>query len=71
MNGPLCRLLLTFVTSAAALGIGTSTAPADDAKQAMLERVFGEAARLDPATVEKVKALPPGKRLPLDRDGEP
>jgi hypothetical protein len=69
-SGFLARLLLTFVTGAALLGIAPSAMPADDAQQAMLERVFGEAATLDPATVEKVKALPPGKRLLLDRDGD-
>jgi len=41
-----------------------------DAKQAMFERVFGDAAKLDPAMVAKVKALPPGKRLFVDRDGD-
>jgi len=42
----------------------------EDARQAMFERVFGQAARLDPAIVAKVKSLPPGKRLLVDRDGD-
>ena len=55
---------------AAVLFLGARPAVAEDARQAMFERVFGETARLDPDTVAKVKALPPGKRLLVDRDGD-
>lgn len=41
-----------------------------DAKQAAFRRVFGQAARLPPAIVAKVKALPPGEHLRIDRDGD-
>ncbi|GMU24889.1 MAG: hypothetical protein AMXMBFR13_49600 [Phycisphaerae bacterium] len=43
---------------------------AQDAKQKLLERVFGDAVKLDPATVEKVKALPANEPLTLDRNGD-
>jgi len=43
---------------------------ADEAKQALFERVFGDAVRLDPAIVAKVKAMPAGERLLIDRDGD-
>lgn len=42
----------------------------DDPKQALFERVFGNAVKLDPETVASVKKLPPGERLYLDRDGD-
>jgi hypothetical protein len=58
------------MVSTAALLMWACAAVAQDGKQAMLERVFGEAARLDPKLGAKVKALPPGKRLLLDRDGD-
>jgi len=67
---PVARRLTTLVAAAVVFGLAASAAPADDARQAMFERVFGEAARLDPATVEKVKALAPGERLLVDRDGD-
>ena len=37
-----------------------SMAMAQESKQALFERVFGDAVKLDPATVAKVKALPLG-----------
>ncbi|MFH1264750.1 MAG: hypothetical protein ABIK89_03440, partial [Planctomycetota bacterium] len=64
------RWLFTSTIVAAVLCIGSCAAAAEDARQAMFERVFGQAARLDPDTVAKVKALPPGKRLLVDRDGD-
>jgi hypothetical protein len=39
-------------------------------KQKALEQVFGDAVRLDPAMVEKVKNDTPGKRHYVDRDGD-
>ncbi len=39
-------------------------------KQKLLERVFGDAVKLDPATVAKVKAMKPGERLFIDRNGD-
>ncbi len=46
------------------------TAAAQDAKQRLLERVFGDAVRLDPAMVAKVKAAKPGQRFFVDRNGD-
>ncbi len=40
------------------------------AGQALFQRVFGEAAKLDPALVDEVKALPPGQRLFIDGDDD-
>ena len=48
----------------------TATAQGADARQRLLERAFGEAARLDPAIVARVVALPAGRRLFLDTDGD-
>jgi hypothetical protein len=36
----------------------------------MFERVFGDAVRLDPAMVAKVRAAKPGERLTVDRNGD-
>jgi len=66
----LARSLVTTTIIAAVLSMATRAVPAEDAKQAMFERVFGQAARLDPAMVQKVKALPPGERLLIDRNGD-
>ena len=41
----------------------------EEAKPTTFERVFGLASTLDATIVEKVKALPPGERLAIDRDG--
>jgi len=41
-----------------------------DARQKLFERVFGDAVKLDPATVAKVKAAKPGQRLFIDRNGD-
>ncbi|HAC73856.1 MAG TPA: hypothetical protein DDZ69_04980, partial [Porphyromonadaceae bacterium] len=52
----------------------TTTVHAQDtekmAKQKAFEQVFGDAVRLDPAMVEKVKNDTPGKRHYVDRDGD-
>ena len=67
---PLSGSLVTTTIIAAVFSTATCAVLAEEAKQAMFERVFGQAARLDPATVEKVKALPSGERLLVDRDGD-
>lgn len=41
-----------------------------DTKQKLFERVFGDAVRLDPAMVAKVKAAKPGERIMVDRNGD-
>ncbi|MEP0842314.1 MAG: DUF4861 family protein [Phycisphaerae bacterium] len=43
---------------------------AQDARQQAFERVFGDAVRLDPAIVARVKALKPGEPLRIDADGD-
>lgn len=48
--------------------VGSSAALGQDAKQKLFERVFGEAAKLDPAMVAKVKATKPGERTFVDWD---
>jgi len=42
----------------------------DGTLQALWERVFGDAVKLDPDTVAQVKQLPPGERLYIDNDGD-
>ena len=64
------QIVVPFTTGMMFLLVPAGMAVGDDAKQAAFERVFGEAARLDPGLVAKVKALPPGKRLLIDRDGD-
>jgi len=54
-------LLLTSLTALIVFLTTSSVAPAEDAKQAAFERVFGEAAKLAPEMVQKVKAVPPEK----------
>ncbi len=61
---------LLLIVATLILSICAPAVADDDAKQAMFERVFGDAVKLDPARVAKVKALPPGKRLLVDRDGD-
>ncbi len=60
--------------TAAWLGLGvvwTNAAYGDPARrQELFEQVFGDAVRLDPAMVEKIKALPPGERLFVDTNGD-
>ena len=38
--------------------------------QALFQKVFGDAAKLDPTMVAKVKAAPPGQRFYVDRNGD-
>jgi len=52
------------------IGFAASSLYANDAKQKIFERVFGDAVRLDPAMVDKVKAAKPGERLLVDRNGD-
>ncbi|MBN1492388.1 MAG: DUF4861 family protein [Phycisphaerae bacterium] len=54
------------------LAFGAAAAAGADATkaQALFERVFGDAVRLDPAMVTKVKAAKPGTRVLVDRDGD-
>ncbi len=58
------------IAVAVAAAVGVAPAQAQSAKQKLLERVFGDAVKLDPATVAKVKASKPGERLFIDRDGD-
>ncbi len=58
---PVCLALAILCAGAAS---------AQETKQALFERVFGDLARLDPAIVARVSALPPGERLPRDADGD-
>jgi hypothetical protein len=46
------------------------TVMADSTKQALFERVFGEAVQIDPDRIEQVKAKKPGEYLLIDRDGD-
>lgn len=48
---------------------GVSAASADN-RQALFEKVFGDAVRLDPAMVAKVKAGKVGERFLVDREGD-
>lgn len=50
-----------------AAGVANAENAEPPSKQALFERVFGDYARLDPATVAKVKALPAGTRYYVDR----
>jgi hypothetical protein len=51
-------------------GITASLLYANDDKQKIFERVFGEAVRLDSAMVAKVKAAKPGERILVDGNGD-
>ncbi len=48
--------------------MSASLLQAQDAKQRLFERVFGNMVRFDPSMIEAVKALKPGERLMFDRD---
>jgi len=65
-----CLPVAAAAALAATMSAWASAAAGQDARQALLERVFGQAARLDPKRVAQVKALPPGKPLRVDRDGD-
>ena len=65
------RLITPIALGVAVLcGLGVSNVQAKEAKQKLFERVFGDAVRLDPAMVAKVKALSPGQRLFVDSNGD-
>jgi len=64
------RFALGATVAAWVLLWAPSMTMAQESKQALFERVFGDAVKLDPATVAKVKALPPGERFHVDRDGD-
>ena len=63
------RLVPALLVLLASVSHGQS-ADEPDVKHQLLERAFGHATQLDPATIEKVKALPPGERLWIDTDGD-
>jgi uncharacterized protein DUF4861 len=65
-----CSSALSWLVFASMLILASRFSLADDAKQAMFERVFGDAARLDPELVAKTKALPAGEKLMIDSDGD-
>lgn len=48
----------------------TTVARAEDISQTLFQKVFGDAAKLDPEMVAKVKAGKPGERFYVDRDGD-
>ncbi len=64
--------LALVLTVVGGLCVSTAVAaePAKTAKQRVLERMFGDAVQLDPAVVAKVKALKPGTKHWVDRDGD-
>ena len=49
---------------------GAGILHAEEQRVAAFKRVFGDLVELDPTTVEKVKALPPGERLLIDRNND-
>ncbi|MBN1342289.1 MAG: DUF4861 family protein [Phycisphaerae bacterium] len=53
-----------------ALMASVAPALAQDAKQQLFEKVFGDAVKLDPAMVAKVRAGKPGQRFYVDRNGD-
>ena len=63
-------MALSWLVFATILLFGSGLSLAGDAKQAMFERVFGDAARFDPELVAKTKALAAGKMLKIDSDGD-
>lgn len=66
--------LLPCLTFLLAASVSTATGEPVDSpeaiKQRLFERVFGDAVRLDPEIVERVKALEPGERLWIDSNGD-
>lgn len=66
-------LIPTFILAVFALLQVTNIYAQDDgkiAKQKAFEQFFGDAAKLDPAMVQKVKADIPGKRHYVDKNGD-
>ncbi|HHV85054.1 MAG TPA: DUF4861 domain-containing protein [Petrimonas sp.] len=74
LNRNRLRSGLAFLWMIPACCLYTTTVHAQDAekmaKQKAFEEVFGDAVRLDPAMVEKVKNDTPGKRHHVDKDGD-
>jgi hypothetical protein len=64
------RSILNSTLVAAMLFSIAAAAHGQEAKQKLFERVFGDAVRLDPAMVAKVKAGKPGERFFVDRNGD-
>ncbi|HOW69435.1 MAG TPA: DUF4861 family protein [Phycisphaerae bacterium] len=52
------------------VGLSGAVAVAQDARQQLLERVFGDRVKFDPAIIVQVRALPAGQRLLLDSNGD-
>ncbi len=66
-----CRALViapVVMLALAAPGFSQETSPVKEDKPSTFERVFGISGTLDAAMVEKVKALPMGERLAVDRN---
>ncbi|HSW47427.1 MAG TPA: DUF4861 family protein [Phycisphaerae bacterium] len=61
-------VLLSAGTVSRAAGQAAEPSPA--IAQQLFERVFGDAVKLDPVMVAKVKAAKPGQRFFVDRDGD-
>jgi len=59
-----------LIAHAIILLMSASACLAEDARQSMFERLFGDLVRLDPAKVEKVKSLPAGQQLLVDTNGD-
>ena len=57
-------LIALFIVSVVTSAYG------NDTKERLFERVFGNAAKLDPDTVAKVKSMTPGERLYIDSDSD-
>lgn len=68
-NAAVVAAMLGFGVAAGAAQ-GQASQPAGSVQQQLFERVFGDAVRLDPAMVAKVKATKPGKRTFVDRNGD-
>ena len=65
---PRCRSILA--AGILAMGLVAPSLVAADGGPTTFERVFGVPGDFDPAMVAKVKALPPGERLAVDRNGD-
>lgn len=67
------KLVSTCILIVSALLTGTSLYAQDEdklAKQKAFEQVFGDAVKLDPLMVQKVKAGTPGNRYYVDKNGD-
>jgi len=74
LNKNRLRFGMAFLWMISICCLHTTTVHAQDtekmAKQNAFEQIFGDAVRMDPAMVEKVKNDTPGKRHYVDRDGD-